>query len=62
MEHKIGEKFTIDGVEYITVEDKKLEECDKCAFMKKPVEFCEDFECHELLRNDGKAVIFLEVK
>lgn len=66
MERKIGEVFKFAGKKCIVVEDNILDfsyTCEDCVFVKKPISYCKKTaRCLPENRQDGKCVIFLEVK
>lgn len=66
MERKIGEVFEFEGKKCAVVEDNSLDfiySCISCVFAKKPLSYCKKkARCLPENRQDGKSVIFVEVK
>ena len=61
MEKAIGERFEYRGKTYEVVEADK-HSCEKCGLFFHGVEWCSEQNCIPSRREDGKDVIFKEVK
>ena len=66
MERKIGEVFEFEGKKCVAVYDDSLyfdHSCINCVFAEKPISYCRNkARCLPENRQDGKNVIFVEVK
>ena len=56
-EYKIGEKFELDGVEYVCKQDDVNSPCVGCMLS----DYCDEFACCMGEREDGDGVHFEKV-
>lgn len=63
---EIGERFTMDGVQYEVMEDATDDPCDGCSLQNEKGLVCRGYVgvtgfCYKEMRTDNKQVVFKDV-